>query len=142
MLCAEVVISIFSSIPRQHSNLSITPQRPLRLWSFSPNFSGMHLEGRGTRRSITMKMNPLVPSPPRRDLRAHGYRQGTEPTNETAACAVPLKRREKRYLRWSQNEIFSRCVAVPHDFLPNPETITEQNRHLMMSISPRAQSAP
>ena len=47
------------------------------------------------RRSITMKMNPLFPSLPRRDRRAHGYRQGTQPTNETAACAVPLERREK-----------------------------------------------
>ena len=39
-----------------------------------------------------MKMNPLVPSPPRRDRRAHGYRQETEPTNETVAYPVPLER--------------------------------------------------
>jgi hypothetical protein len=32
-------------------------------------------------------------------------------------------------------------VTVPHEVLPNPETIAEQNRHLITSMSPRAHSA-
>ena len=49
------------------------------------------------RRSIIMKTNPPVSSPPRRDRRAHDYKRGTQPTNGTAACAVPLERRESLF---------------------------------------------
>src|SRR6267154_290322 len=119
MLSAEG-IPIFSSIPRHHSNLSITPHRPSpSLDTFLRAFLAWGL--RHTKFNHDENEPTCSQSPPCHFVIAvyTVTEKGTEPTNETVACLLSCLQccsseslHAKKSPRWSQNEISSRCVST------------------------------
>jgi hypothetical protein len=142
-LCAEG-IPIFSSIPRQHSSLSVTPHsRPSpSLDTFLRAFLPWALrhkkfnydENQPTCSQVrhfaiaVYTVRDKGPSQRMRRLLAAPFRANREEVPSVVA---------ERNLQ--QVRLYD--VTVPHEALPNPETIAEQNRHLITSMSPRARSA-
>jgi hypothetical protein len=138
MLCAEG-IPIFSYTPRQHSDLSITPHRP----SLSLDTLRAFLACALRHKKFNYDENEPILSAPLRDTvtdKGPSQRMGRLLAVSFGLTAtreeVPLVVTERNL-----QEVRLHDVTVPYKVLPNPETIAEQNRHLITSISPRARSA-